>query len=133
MGRTRASKSKDEKIIAALISSKTVKEASELCGISERQIYKRLNDEEFKIEYNSARTRIVTQAVGNIQGLLGEAIERLRSVMNDSDSSPQTQINAADAILRHCLKLTETADVMQRLDKLEETEAERDGNMQNAD
>ena len=39
--------------------------------------------------------------------------------MNDSENSPQVRLNAADALIRNNLKLTEQTDILRRLEALE--------------
>ena len=45
-------KTKDEAIIAALLSTATIKAASAACGVSERVIYTRLKEPAFKAKYD---------------------------------------------------------------------------------
>lgn len=114
-----AAERKDERVIAALLTSPTVKAASEQCGVSERQIYARLNKPAFHERYDKARHDLLDHATAQLQGRTGEAVETMAEVMNDPKNPPQTRLNAADAIIRNGLKLTEQADILQRLDALE--------------
>jgi hypothetical protein len=50
---------------------------------------------------------------------MGEAIATMVEVMADKSNSPQTRVNAADNILRHGVKLTETVDILEKLRELE--------------
>ena len=106
---------KDELIIAALISNPTVKAASAACKVSETQIYARLRTPEFKNRYDAARREMLQQSAAYMQGIVCEAIEKMREVMNSPDASQQVQLNAADAIIRSSLKLTEQADILAQL------------------
>lgn len=114
----RAADRKDERIIAALISRPTVRAAAEACGVSETQIYARLRNPAFKEKYDRARRGILEQSTAYIQGLTGEALQKMRDVMNDADAAPQVQLNAASAIVSNCLKLTEQTDVLGQLAEL---------------
>lgn len=40
-------------------------------------------------------------------------------ICSDTETAPQTRLNAADAIIRNTLKMTEQADILARLDELE--------------
>ena len=40
-------------------------------------------------------------------------------IVNDKETNPQTRLNAAEAVIRNTLKLTERTDVLDRLDALE--------------
>ena len=114
-----ASERKDELILAALLSSPTVRAASTACGVSESQIYARLRNEGFKKKYDEARKEILEQNTAALQGHLGIAIETLVEIVKDKDASQQTRLNAAEAIIRNSLKLTEQADIIARVDALE--------------
>lgn len=111
---------KDEFVISALISNPTVKAASAACGISQTQIYARLRQPAFKKKYDAARREILEQSTAYIQGIVSEAIQKMRDVMNDPNASQQVQLNAAEAITRNSLKLTEQNDILAQLAELKE-------------
>lgn len=54
-----------------------------------------------------------------LQGHLAGAIEVMGKICQDADTAPQVRLNAADAIIRNSLKLTETTDILARLCELE--------------
>lgn len=58
--------------------------------------------------------------VAALHGHLGTAIKTMAQVMEDADSSPQTRLNAAEAVIRNCMKLTEDVDFEERLRSLED-------------
>ena len=111
-------KRNDETLIAALISNPTIKAAATACGVSERYIYGRLHDPTFKVKYDAARREVLEQSTAFIQGIVSEAITKMRDVMNDPDATPQVQLNAAEAITRNSLKLTEQNDILTQLAEL---------------
>ena len=110
---------KDEKIIAALISTPTIRAASEVCGVSETQIYARLRLPEFKARYDKARRELLERNTAALQGHLGAAIETMGQICTDPETAPQVRLNAADAIIRNSLKLTEQTDIISRIEALE--------------
>ena len=114
----RAADRKDEIILAALLSNPTVKKAAAACGVSETQIYARLRNAAFKEKYVRARHELLAQSTAYLQGITGEAIQKMRDIMNDPDASPQVQLNAANAIASNSLKMTEQADILAQLDEL---------------
>lgn len=115
---TEAATRKDEAIIAALISNPTVRAASAACGVSETQIYARLRTPAFKAKYDAARRDMLAQSTAYIQGIVSEAVQKMRDVMNDPDAAPQVQLNAAECITRNSLKMTEQADILAQIDEL---------------
>lgn len=114
----KAAARKDELIIAALIGNPTVRAASAVCGISETQIYARLRQPAFREKYDAARREMLAQSTAYIQGMVGDAIRKMYDVMNDPDASQQVQLNAAEAITRNSLKLTEQADILAQIAEL---------------
>lgn len=117
-----AAERKNERIIAALISTPTVKAASEACGVSTRQIYKRLEEPEFRAAYDKARHDLLDKSTAALQGHLSAAVETMGEIVNDPKAAPQTRLNAAEAIVRNTLKLTEQGDILARLDALEKAQ-----------
>ena len=114
----KAAERKDELIISALIGNPTVRAAAAACGVSETQIYARLRNAAFKEKYDAARRELLEQSTAYIQGIVSEAIQKMRDVMNDPDASQQVQLNAAEAITRNSLKLTEQADILAQIAEL---------------
>lgn len=109
----------DEKLIAALLTSPNVRTAAKAAGISESAVYKRLRDKTFKAKYDQQRHLLLEQATGALQGHLNGAVATLASIMNDRSAPHQTRLNAAESIIRNCLKLTEQNEILARLDTLE--------------
>lgn len=105
--------------MAALLATPTVKAAAKECGLSPNTIYARLRDKEFADKYYSARLELLSGHVATLHGFLGAAISTLSQVMASTDATPQTRLNAAEAIIRNCLKLTEETDILKRLEALE--------------
>lgn len=96
-----------------------MKQAAKESGISESTIYRRLQDPEFSERYHKARLDMLKNHVSTLHGYLGAAIATLGQVMENKDVSAQTRVNAAEAIIRNCLKLTEQTDIISRLDEME--------------
>ena len=58
---------KTEKIISALLSFSTIKEAAKSLKMAESTLYNYLKDDEFKIKYNKAKTSMLSQTTGYVQ------------------------------------------------------------------
>lgn len=112
-------KTKDEIILSALLANPTVRAASAACGISETQIYVRLRNQDFKAKYDAARRELLERNTAALQNHLAGAIETMAAISQDEDATPQTRLNAADAIIRNALRLTEQTDILTRLEALE--------------
>jgi len=108
-----------EKLLAALLTSKTRKEAAKKAGVSERTVYEYLQDEEFAHRYDEARRGLVKDATIQLQKGLSPAIDALSAVVEDKTAEPRARIAAARALLEYGIKYSELSDVYARLDKLE--------------
>lgn len=111
-----------------MIANPTIRAASEACGVSETQIYARLRKPEFKERYDKARRELLDRNAAALQAHLGAAIETMGEICVDTETAPQVRLNAADAIIRNSLKLTEQSDILDRLQNLETRW--KDGNLE---
>lgn len=114
-----AKNSKDERILSALLTSNTIKEAAALVGVSEQAIYKRLKDDVFMSRYNEAKTNIIRQSTTYLQGRISNAIKVIDDIINDTEVNPQSRLYGAKCIIDMSLKMTEQADILDRLTALE--------------
>lgn len=110
---------KDEVIITALLEQGSIRAAASALGIGEATIYKRKKDEAFTAKYNEAKAECVKAATGKLQYVSLSAANTLTAIMEDPETAPQIRINAANAVLNYTAKFTETADILERLAKLE--------------
>lgn len=115
---TEAADRKNELIISSLISTTSVRAAAKVCGVSETQIYARLRDPAFKKQYDDARREMLEQSTAYVQGIVGEALQKMYEIMNDENAAPQIQLNAAEAIVRNSIKLTEQNDIIGQIAEL---------------
>jgi hypothetical protein len=106
-----------EKALSALLSSASIAEAAIRSALSERTLYRYLEDENFKKEYRSARRNLVENSIGQIQTATGEAVETLRK--NLTCENPAVEVRAAQIILDTAYKGIELLDVLERLEVLE--------------
>lgn len=109
----------DESIIASLLSSSTRIEAAANLGISTETLYKRMKKDTFKIRYQKAKDALVSDAIGSLQNRMNEAIDTVSEIMNNPENASQIRLNAADTILRYAIKLTETVEIVERIEALE--------------
>lgn len=110
----------DERMIFAILSNKDILTASKTLGISVQSIYNRLRKPEFRQRLQQERQGKFEVASNQLTDKMGAAIETLADVMQDVNISARTRIRAAQILLEITLKVTEQADIIQRLDSLEE-------------
>lgn len=112
-------KTNDEKILSALLSANTIGAAAAAAGVSERTVYARLADDDFRAEYERRRRATLENACKTLQSALTDAVEVLTSIMQDAENSPQSRITAARSVLEYGVKLTELTDLAARVEALE--------------
>lgn len=106
-------------IINGLLANTTIRATSQAIGISESTIYRYLNDEDFKMEYEQRRREMLVDNCHTLQANMGKAIEELVEIINSKTTAPQIRLNAIDTLLRHTYKQTELIDILSRLEALE--------------
>lgn len=94
-------------------------EAAKIAGLSLTQFYNRIRQPAFKEKLREARTRLIDGATAALQARMGEAVDTMAAVMRDAEAPAQTRLNAAEAVLRNSLKLSERGDIIDRLEALE--------------
>ena len=91
----------DEEIIAALISTGTIREAARTAGISERALYERMKSGEFQALYKAAKADTIRAAVNALNARTQAAIDTIAEIMEAQDVNPATRLQAAQTILNH--------------------------------
>ena len=108
-----------EKLLAALLTSRSKKEAAAAAGIAERTMRTYFEDPEFCQRYREAFAGVIEDATRQAQALLMPALSTLQTVMEDEEIPAQARITAAKSIIDYSLKLTEQADILEQLRELE--------------
>lgn len=117
-----------EKLLAALLTSRSKKDAAAAAGIAERTMRTYFEDPEFCQRYREAFAGVIEDATRQAQALLMPALSTLQTVMEDEEIPAQARITAAKSIIDYSLKLTEQADILDQLRELERWKEELNGN-----
>ena len=117
-----------EKLLAALLTSRSKKEAAAAAGIAERTMRTYFEDPEFCQRYREAFAGVIEDATRQAQALLMPALSTLQTVMEDEEIPAQARITAAKSIIDYSLRLTEQADILEQLRELELWKEELNGN-----
>jgi hypothetical protein len=112
-------KNADEVLIAQLAAGATRAAAAEAAGVSERTVFRRWQDREFRRRVAIARTALVSNAVGQLADAAAEAVQTLRSLLRSE--SDNVRLGAARSILELGPRLRESEELAARLDILEAT------------
>ena len=108
------------KALAALLTSRTHKEAAGKCGLSEATIWRYLRDPTFAEHYRAARRVVVDQAVYTLQAEASDAAAVLRDVAHDKQAPAAARVAAARVIVGLAFKGLELGDLQDRIVSLEE-------------
>ena len=107
------------KALLALLTSPTREKAAAAAGITSKTLRSYLADPDFQAEYKRAFSGLVEEATRQAQQAIAPALLTLREIVEDTDENAQARISAARSILEYSMKLTETTDILTRLDELE--------------
>lgn len=97
----------DEKIIAALMTHKTVKEAARSLEISVRSIYNKLAEPEFQGLYTVVKADLLRNTVNSMNAHIEQAVNIIAEVMEDSNTNPAVRLQAAQSMLNYASKFSE--------------------------
>ena len=111
--------SKQQRALLALLTSTTREKAAAAAGITSKTLRGYLADPEFQAEYRRAFSGLVEDATRQAQRSLEPALATLLEITEDPHENAQARISAARCILEYGLKMTETTDILARLDELE--------------
>lgn len=105
--------------LAALLTSRTHKEAAAKCGLSESTVWRYLRDPAFAEHYRAARRVVVDQAVYTLQAEASDAAAVLREVSQDKQAPAAARVAAARVIVGLAFKGLELGDLQDRIVSLE--------------
>ncbi|HKP37186.1 MAG TPA: hypothetical protein VJT71_10020 [Pyrinomonadaceae bacterium] len=106
---------KQEKAVITLLNEPTLKEAATSAGVTETTLWRWMQEEAFRSAYMEARRAAVQRGIARMQSATCEAVETLRSVMNDQTSKGSERVSAAKAIIEFAYKGIDIEDVAARL------------------
>ena len=115
---------KQELAVAALLTCRTVPEAAEAAKVSAVTLYRWQQLPAFKAQLREARRSVLDQAILLLQTVTTEAVEALRSVMNDRKADARARVAASRAVLELSLKVQQAEEFDSRLAALESAAAE---------
>lgn len=109
-----------ERVIAALMSCRTVKDAALECRVSERSIQRWLKEPGFQEVYRSAQSEYLEGAINQLRCAGFDAAQRLHKIILDESAPLPSVVSASARLLELLLKSVEIQDLAKRLDRLEE-------------
>lgn len=117
MARPKRKKNEDQ-LLLALACGATVEAAARQCGISERTVYHRLEDPEFKKRLDKVRADMVERSSGMLTAAAGEAVRTLLALQKETTPAA-VRLGAARAILEVGIKVRQLVELETRMAELE--------------
>lgn len=110
---------KQNAFLKAMLEQSTISKAAASAGIARDTAYRYLKNPEFQAELTKRRGECINDTVRFLQGKLALCSEKLIEIVEKPKTSDQVKINAINAIFANCKAMTETAEVIARLEQLE--------------
>jgi len=107
----------DDRLALELAAGRTVAEAAQAAGFSERTAYRRLEDPGFRRHISAIRGEMVSRATGRLADVSAKAVETLSALL--SAESETVRLGAARSILELGTKLREANELERRITELE--------------
>jgi hypothetical protein len=119
----------DDALAVALAAGRTLTEAAQAAGVSERTARRRWADADFRRRVSDLRGELMAEAAGRLAGSMTRAADRLAELVESKED--RTALAAAKAILGLGLlareKLDNEALVRELQERLERIEADSEG------
>jgi len=110
---------KKRRLVAALLTSPSVRAAAQAADVSERTAWRWLSDDAVKAELRKRQDAILTELAAGLVADASEARGVLRSVMLDKASPRGVRVRAATVLLDAALRFAELVSMTDRLERLE--------------
>ncbi len=115
----------EDPLLLALACGATVESAARQCGLSDRSVYRRLQDPEFKKRLDRVRADMIQRSAGMLTAAAGEAVRTLLALQKEATPAA-VRLGAARAILEVGMKVRQVVEFEQRLAELEALVAAQD-------
>ena len=110
---------KQSRAIEALLTESSIQRAAEKSGVSYTQLRRWLAETGFSEAYGRARAVLFETTLAGLQAVIGEAVDVLREIMNDSSNAVSVRVNAAGKLMDAGFRSRDVMDTEQRLAALE--------------
>ena len=110
---------KQTAFLSAMLAQSSITKAAEAAGIARETAHRYLKDPAFQAELAKRRGECINDTVRFLQGKLSFCSEVLVEIIEKPETSDQVKINAINAIFQNCKSMTETAEIISRLEQIE--------------
>ena len=111
---------KKDAFMIALLEGGTTKEAYQKAGLPARTAYNYLKDEEFKKELQSRRGEVLRDSIHHLQMNLSTCTHVLMEIVTDAGTPASVKVQAINSVFSNYKNLSETIELRERIEKLEE-------------
>ena len=118
---------KQNDFLNAMLTSRTVEEATEKADITRNTAYRYLNNDEWQKEYRQKRNELTDTLTSHLLQLGTQAIETLENNMTDPDATPATKNTTAKTILDYIYSNYDREQIVERLEEIERVINEQGG------
>ncbi len=108
----------DERLLMALACGAAVEVAARTAGVSERTVYRRLQDPAFRGRLQEVRADMLQRTSGMLTAAGGEGVKTLLALMKET-APPAVRLGAARAVLELGMKVRDAAELAERIAALE--------------
>ncbi len=108
---------KQQKLIALLLTERTIDEACKKANVAVTTYWRWMQDQQFLAQYRSVRRGILENTIAKLQAIVFAAIETLERNLNCEN--PAVEIRCAAIILEQSIKGVEMLEIENRLEMLE--------------
>ena len=112
-------KTADFRLVAALASGATYEDAAEAADVSERTVYRRMSDPEFRSHLYAARARYLNIALGTLADASTELVTMLLEMARGAESE-NVRLGAIRTALEASHRLREATEIGDRIAALED-------------
>jgi len=116
---------KQHQAIASLVSTGSISETSVALRISRTSLYSWMGQQAFSEALGALQVKLLDAVQGRCATLIHLSLDKLADALNDADS--RVRVKAADVLLSRMVPLLEHIHFAERLKKIEECLAKKDG------
>lgn len=109
-----------DRLLGAMLTANSLKEAAQASGIPYEACRKWLRDPEFQLALTDARQATLKETLIEVEALARLARETLRAIMEDTSAPAYSRVQACTAALAHADKVMQMADIEERLAAIEQ-------------
>ena len=110
----------DNQLISAILTCPTIRDASASVGLSEQSVYSRMRKPEFRQRLQIERDNKFQAISSKIEDANFKALDTLLKILDDESVSAGIKVRASQTLLDLSLKNREQADIISRIQSLEE-------------